>query len=282
MPRAQRRRLRRHSLRSVFDALFYMLRTGCPWRYLPSNFPPWQIVYYHWHRFCRTSLWTCLYRALREAERRRVGRNPDPSAAIIDAQSVKTVEETGRIRGYDAHKCVKIVCTQMTKTDVLAGRRRREHLADLDIIVRDDHTVDEQFDQLALLLEGGLLQTALEALAHGFDRLREASQIPLLLRIGLQLVVLALHRLHLLLQGRSTPLVFGERHDPVEIGLCQAFDLAGEALPSLPQMGATRPAVPAAPTGRHGLALRRARCCAGAAAQRRGPARRPHPIAAPR
>ncbi len=100
-------RLRRHSLRSVFDALFYLLRTGCPWRYLPSNFPPWQTVYYHWRQFCRTGLWTLLYRALHEAERRRVGKDPHPSAAIMDAQSVKTVEESGCIRGYDAHKCVK-------------------------------------------------------------------------------------------------------------------------------------------------------------------------------
>jgi len=91
-------RLRRHSLRSIFDALFYLLRTGCPWRYLPSNFPPWQTVYYHWRQFCRTGVWTLLYRALRGAERRRVGRNPDPSAAIMDAQSVKTVAESGRKR----------------------------------------------------------------------------------------------------------------------------------------------------------------------------------------
>jgi putative transposase len=106
-PRSPHGRLRRHSLRSVFDALFYLLRTGCPWRYLPCNFPPWQTVYYHWRQFCRTGLWTLLYRALHEAERRRVGRDPHPSAAIMDAQSVKTVGESGRIRGYDAHKCVK-------------------------------------------------------------------------------------------------------------------------------------------------------------------------------
>ncbi|MGZ6307891.1 MAG: IS5 family transposase [Ktedonobacterales bacterium] len=105
--RSARGRLRRHCLRSVFDALFYLLRTGCPWRYLPCNFPPWQTVYYHRRQFCRTGLWTLVYRALREAERRRVGRDPDPSAAIMDAQSVKTVEESGRLRGYDAHKCVK-------------------------------------------------------------------------------------------------------------------------------------------------------------------------------
>jgi putative transposase len=64
-------------------------------------------VYYHFRQFCRTGLWTRLYRALRSAERRRVGKDIDPSAAIIDAQSVKTVEESGRIRGFDAHKWVK-------------------------------------------------------------------------------------------------------------------------------------------------------------------------------
>jgi len=106
-PRSPHGKPRRHSLRRVFDALFYLLRTGCPWRYLPSNFPPWQTVYYHFRQFSRTGLWTHLWRALRDAERRRVGKDPHPSAAIMDAQSVKTVQESARISGYDAHKCVK-------------------------------------------------------------------------------------------------------------------------------------------------------------------------------
>src|SRR5215467_13623201 len=106
-PRSPQGRLRRHSLRNVCDALFYLLRTGSPWRYLPSNFPPWQTVYYHFRQFCRTGLWTHLWRGLHEAERRRVGRDPHPSAAMMDSQSVKTVEESARIRGFDAHKCIK-------------------------------------------------------------------------------------------------------------------------------------------------------------------------------
>jgi putative transposase len=104
--RTPRGRLRRHRLRSVFDALFYLLRTGCPWRYLPASFPPWQTVYYHFRQFCRTGLWTHLWRELRIAERRRVGKDPHPSAAIMDSQSVKTVEESARIRGFDAYKHV--------------------------------------------------------------------------------------------------------------------------------------------------------------------------------
>src|SRR5262249_36357977 len=61
----------------------------------------------HFRQFDRTGVWVRLYRALREAERRRVGKNPHPSAAIMDAQSVKTVEESAHISGFDAHKCVK-------------------------------------------------------------------------------------------------------------------------------------------------------------------------------
>jgi len=86
---------------------FYLLRTGCPWRYLPSNFLAWQTVYYHFRQFSRTGLWTHLWRGLHEAERRRVGKDPHPSATIMDSQSVKTVEESAHIRGFDAHKCVK-------------------------------------------------------------------------------------------------------------------------------------------------------------------------------
>jgi putative transposase len=104
---SQRGRPRTHPLRRILDAIFYVLRTGCPWRYLPSNFPAWQTVYYHFRQFRRKNTLYAVYAALHRAERERVGRNPHPSAAIMDSQSVKTVEESARIRGYDTHKCVK-------------------------------------------------------------------------------------------------------------------------------------------------------------------------------
>ncbi|MBO0794299.1 MAG: IS5 family transposase, partial [Ktedonobacteraceae bacterium] len=106
-PLSQRGRPPAHSLRTIFDAIFYVLRTGCPWCYLPANFPPWQTVFYHFRRLRLKGTWTHLLRALYRAERERQGRNPHPSAAIIDAQSVKTVEESAGICGYDAHKHVK-------------------------------------------------------------------------------------------------------------------------------------------------------------------------------
>lgn len=70
------------------DAIFYVLRTGCPWRYLPANFLPWQTVFYHGSRACTIpGTWTLLLRALHRAERERQGRNPHRSRAIMDAAS---------------------------------------------------------------------------------------------------------------------------------------------------------------------------------------------------
>src|SRR6266516_2057292 len=99
-PQSKRGRPPTHSLRSIFDAIFYVLRTGCPWRYLPTNLPPWQTVFYHFRRLRLKSTWFRLLTMLREAERKRVGRNEQPSAAIMDAQSVKTVEESASISGF--------------------------------------------------------------------------------------------------------------------------------------------------------------------------------------
>ena len=97
-------RLRAHSLRDIFDAIFYVLRSGCPWRMLPGDFPPWSTVYYHFRKFRMSALWHCIFMVLRAAERKRVGKDPDASAAVMDSQSIKTTEEGAASNGYDAHK----------------------------------------------------------------------------------------------------------------------------------------------------------------------------------
>jgi putative transposase len=105
-PKAQGRP-RTYSLRDVLDAIFYVLKSGCPWRFLPHEFPPWSTVYYHFRRFRLSGLWSLILKVLHAAERKRAGKDPQPTVAIMDSQSVKTVEESAHPSGYDAHKNVK-------------------------------------------------------------------------------------------------------------------------------------------------------------------------------
>ncbi len=76
-----------HLLRAIFDAIFYVLRTGCPWRYLPANFPPGKQSSLIFVGSAIPGTWFRLLTALRAAERERVGRNAHPSVAIMDAAS---------------------------------------------------------------------------------------------------------------------------------------------------------------------------------------------------
>jgi putative transposase len=102
LPLAHRRGApRRANLREILNALLYISRTGCQWRLLPHDLPPWEKVYSYFSHWRDDGTWERLNRELRMEVRVSVGKNPEPSAAILDSQSVK-VTEMSQTRGYDA------------------------------------------------------------------------------------------------------------------------------------------------------------------------------------
>jgi transposase len=167
-PPAKTGRPRQWTMREMMNAIFYVLRAGCAWRLLPKDFPPRSTVY-GW-RFRREGLFETINHHLVMADRERVGRAASPSAAVIDRQSVKTVEAGGP-RGYDAGKKIK--------------GRKRHALVDTDgrALVIQAHAADIQDrDGAVPLLQDSrmplpFVELAFADSAYNADRVRNATCI---------------------------------------------------------------------------------------------------------
>jgi transposase len=95
----------KHPRRATVDAILYVVRTGCAWRQLPADFPPWQTGYWYFNQWEQAKVTEKILPVVRGQLRVQEGRDPEPSAGLIDSQSVKGADTVGRdSRGYDAGK----------------------------------------------------------------------------------------------------------------------------------------------------------------------------------
>jgi transposase len=302
---------REYPLREMFNALRYVVRSGCPWRMLPHDLPPWEAVYQQVQRWMNAQVFEAIVDDLRRLIRLAEGRDEEPSAAIIDGRTLQSTPESGHRAGYDGHKkkrgskvhmvvdtlgdlltlrvtaanvqeraqvadlaeeiqaitgdhvkllyadqgytgdaaaeaaadqgmdlvvaklheakkgfvllprrwVVEIVFTQMTKADLFAFGASGNDIADLHDSVRDDHPVNQQQHQLALLFKGGVGQTLLDPVTKGINRARHASEFLLVLGFARQLLFLMSQRLLLLGQLPPPPLVLVKGQDCVQVGI---------------------------------------------------------------
>jgi putative transposase len=146
-------RNRQTDMRLTINAIFYVTRTGCPWRYLPREYPPWQTVYGYFRTWRIKGVWERIHDCLRDWVREQEGRARQPTAAILDSQSVKTTDRGGPERGFDAGK-------------LIYGRKRHVLVDTLGllllVVVHSAGTQDR---------DGA--RTVLAPLAHRFSKLRK-------------------------------------------------------------------------------------------------------------
>lgn len=101
------KRIRKYDLQEIVNAILYIVKTGCQWRMLPADFPSWTIVYYYFNTWKVKGLWKQIHDQMIEDTRLKTGKKRQPTAGIIDSQTVKGTMVSSESRGYDAGKKIK-------------------------------------------------------------------------------------------------------------------------------------------------------------------------------
>ena len=167
---------REHPLREVFNGLRYIVRTGAQWRMMPNDLPPWHTVYQQTQRWQKAGVFETLVRDLRMLLRALAGRDPHPSAAILDGRTLQSTPESGSRAGYDGHKRRKGSKVHMA-VDTLgqllallvtpANEQERAQVAELAAQIQEvtDNSVEIAFVDQGYTGE----QAAADAAAHGIQ-----------------------------------------------------------------------------------------------------------------
>jgi putative transposase len=142
-----------YDLRRVLNGILYLIKTGCQWRMLPREFGHWSTIYAYFKRWRREGVWACLMEVLRQLERRRLGRQSEPSAGSVDSQSIKTATQGSEV-GFDGGKKIK-------------GRKRHLLVDTVGLIIAVVVTAANTEDRL------GLVALLTQYFASGVKRLRK-------------------------------------------------------------------------------------------------------------
>jgi len=171
------------SLREVFNALRWLVRTGSSWRYMPHDLPPWSVVYQQSQRWFKAGVFEAIVHDLRELLRMCQGRTPDPSAAVIDSRTLQSTPESGHRAGYDGAKRKKGSKVHMA-VDTL-GHLLTLHVAPADEqdrarvkqVAKDIQEVTDESVELAYVDQGYTGENAAEAAAKSGIKL-EVVKLP--------------------------------------------------------------------------------------------------------
>jgi putative transposase len=179
---SKRGRPREISYQEILNAIFYVLKTGCGWRELPHDFPNWKTVYHYFRQFRLHGLWEEMNEQIHKAVREKEGRAAEPTAMIIDCQSVKSAEG-GEAIGFDGGKKVR-GRKRVLLTDTLGFARLVKVVA---ADVHDSHAGHQLLRKL--LVQPHLLQQVRKIFADGGFRGNLEAWVKQILHIHLDIVL---------------------------------------------------------------------------------------------